>query len=73
MVCTPEDLRSSEATMSASGSLGHNSFEATEDSHSGLLRTQDLQEAKDQIIVEVADTLGKCPHIFKYFNVFHHC
>ena len=59
MVCTPEDLRSSEATMSASGSLGRNSFEATEDSHSsGLLRTQDLQEAKDQIIVEVADTLG---------------
>lgn len=44
--------------MSASGSLGRNSFEATEDSHSGLLRTQDLQEAKDQIIVEVADTLG---------------
>ena len=63
MVCTPEDLRSStEATMSASGSLGRNSFEGqllTEaDSHSGLLRTQDLQEAKDQIIVEVADTLG---------------
>ena len=69
MVCTPEDLRSSEATMSASGSLGHNSFEATEDSHSGLLRTQDLQEAKDQIIVEVADTLGNNEIGYTYWEI----
>ena len=77
MVCTPEDLRSStEATMSASGSLGRNSFEgqlltSDADSHSGLLRTQDLQEAKDQIIVEVADTLGtnKIGNIGKFYEV----
>ena len=59
---TPEDLRSSEATLSASGSLGRSSFEVTEEeeqlTNNGLLRSQDLQEAKDQLIMDMSLTLS---------------
>ena len=56
--CLPDDLRSSAATLSASsgGGGGRGSFEVAEDG--GLLRTQDFQEAKDQLIVETADKLN---------------
>ena len=62
----PEDARSSEATLSASGSLGRSSFEVTEadelsghnGSGSALLRSQDLQEAKDQLIMDMSLTLS---------------
>jgi ankyrin repeat/IBR domain-containing protein 1 len=55
---TPDDMRSSEATLSASNSAGRSSFEATEEQDCGLLRAQDLQEAKDQVIVDTADVLN---------------
>ena len=74
---TPDDLRSSEATLNSTpGSLGRSSFEVTEaietsggettllsssstnGTNGGLLRSQDLQEAKEQLIVEMADTLS---------------
>ena len=58
--CLPDELRSSAATLSASSGGGgggnRGSFEVTEES--GMLRTQDLQEAKDQVIVEMADKLN---------------
>ena len=57
---TPEDIHS-EATLSASGSLGRSSFEVTEAdeiSNGPLLRSQDLQEAKDQLIIDMSLTLS---------------